>query len=74
VHIALHTLLRGKRPSLPFQVAGHSGENQFDILLPVLKDYGIVRQLGAIVADNASSNDTLCKAIENYIRDEQEIE
>jgi hypothetical protein len=45
-----------------------------DILLPVLEDYGIVQQLGAVVADNASPNNTLCKAIENYMWDEQEIE
>jgi len=47
-------------------VAGHSGEDQFAILLPILQDYGIIQQLGAIVGDNASTNDTLCRAIEAY--------
>jgi hypothetical protein len=46
------------------QVGGHSGENQFAVLLPVLQDYGIVRKLGAIIADNASSNNTLYRAIQ----------
>jgi hypothetical protein len=45
------------------QVSGHSGEDQFVVLLPVLEDYGIVRKLGAIVADNAPTNNTLCQAI-----------
>jgi hypothetical protein len=36
------------------------------VLLLVLEDYNIVQKLGAIVADNASSNDTLYEAIEEY--------
>jgi len=35
------------------KVFGHSGDNQFSILLPVLQDYGIELKLGAIIADNA---------------------
>jgi len=50
----LKTLL-GLRP-----VAGHSGDDQFDVLLPLLQDYDIVRKLGAIVGDNSGTNDTLC--------------
>jgi len=41
------------------EVENHSGEAQFIALLPVLQDYGIVRNIGAIVADNATTNDTL---------------
>jgi hypothetical protein len=48
------------------KVSGHSGLEQFSVLLPVLEDYGIVRKLGAIIGDNAKTNDTLCKAIEEY--------
>lgn len=73
-HYTTHSLKKQKALLALRQVAGHSGENQFDILFPVLEDYGIVRQLGAIVADNASPNNTLCNAIENYMRDEQKIE
>jgi hypothetical protein len=42
-------------------------------LLPVLKDYSIVRQLGAIVGDNASTNDTLCQQVEAYMVEEEGI-
>lgn len=48
-------------------VEGHSGENQFNILLLVLQDYGILHKLGAIVSDNASTNDTLCRTVESYL-------
>jgi hypothetical protein len=40
------------------------------ILLLVLQDYGIVHKLGAIVADNASLNNVLCRTIETYIKEE----
>ena len=62
----LKTLL-GLRP-----VAGHSGEDQFDVLLPILQEYSIVRKLGAVVGDNSGTNDTLCRAIEAYLRREEE--
>ncbi len=55
-------------------VANHSGDEQFATLLPVLKDYGIVRKLGSIVCDNATSNDTLCRTVEAYLREEEDIE
>jgi hypothetical protein len=48
-------------------VKGHSGEEQFAVLLPVLQDYGIVQKLGAVVADNSGTNDTLCQEIEAYL-------
>jgi hypothetical protein len=55
-------------------VAGHSGENQFAVLLPILTDYGVTRQLGAIVSDNASPNDTLCQEIESHLFKEESLE
>ena len=54
-------------------VANYSGDKQFATLLPVLKDYGIVRKLGSIVCDNASLNDTLCRKVEAYLLEEEEI-
>ena len=48
------------------QVAGHSGDDQFTILLLVLKDYSIVQKLRAIIADNAPLNNVLCRLIEAY--------
>jgi len=56
------------------EVAGHSGEDQFAALRPVLEDYGIVRQLGAVVGDNAGTNDTLCREIEHYMDIEEEMQ
>ena len=55
-------------------VSGHSGDDQFNALLPILKDYGIEKQLGAIMGDNASSNDTLCRAIEAYLYEKESLE
>jgi hypothetical protein len=55
-------------------IVNHSGVEQFNVLLPVLKDYGIVRKLGAVVSDNASTNDTLCSAIEDYMYDKEDID
>ena len=51
----------------------HSGDDQFSILLPVLKDYGIIRKLGAIIADNASPNNTLCQSIKEYWEQELDL-
>ena len=45
---------------------GHSSDDQFLILLLVLKDYGIVRKFGIIIADNGFLNNVLCRFIENY--------
>jgi hypothetical protein len=45
------------------QVNSYTGEDQFVVLLLVLEDYSIVRKLGAIIADNTSTNNTLCQVI-----------
>ena len=55
-------------------IANHAREEQFAILLPILKDYGIVEKLGAIVGDNASTNDTLYRTIEAHFLEEEDIE
>jgi hypothetical protein len=73
-HYITHLLKKRKALLALRTVAGHSGDNQFDILLPILEDYDIVQKLGAIVADNASPNNTLCKAVENYMLKEKGIE
>ena len=54
-------------------VKGHSGEAQFAVLLPVLHDYGIARKLGAVVADNSGTNDTLCREIEAHLLNEESL-
>ena len=53
-------------------VTGHSGEDQFDVLLPILEEYGIVRKLKAVISDNSDINDTLYRAIKAYLRKEKE--
>jgi hypothetical protein len=49
---------------------GYSSDDQFLILLPILEDYGIVRKLKIIIADNTSSNNVLYRLIENYWKKE----
>ncbi len=53
-------------------VIDYSKKDQFDVLLPIFEEYGIVRKLGAVVGDNSGINDTLCRAIEVYLRREEE--
>ena len=55
------------------EVDGHSGEDQFKALLPVLQDYGIVRKVGAVISDNSRTNDTLSRAIQRYLTEEESI-
>jgi len=42
------------------KVKDHSEEDQFVVLLSVLKNYDITQNLEAVVADNSGTNDTLC--------------
>ena len=55
-------------------VANHSGEEQFITLLPVLRDFGIVRRIGSVVGDNSSTNDTLCRAMSTYLKEEEGVD
>ena len=73
-HFTTHLLKKQKALLALKRVLGHSGENQFAILLPILKDYGIVRKLGGIIADNASTNDTLCQAIQRHMIHEEDLD
>jgi hypothetical protein len=51
-------------------VPGYSSDDQFSILFLIFEDYGIVRKLGAIVANNVFLNNVLCRLIENYWKKE----
>jgi hypothetical protein len=42
---------------------GHTGEDIAKAILHVLKEYGIINNLGVFIVDNAKSNDTAVKAI-----------
>jgi len=55
-------------------VASHSGQEQFQTFLPVLQEYGFSQKLGAIISDNASTNDTLCRAIHGHLEKVENIE
>ena len=48
-------------------IVNHSGKMQCDALFSVSKNYGIVQKLGSIVADNVSTNDTLCQKVEECL-------
>jgi hypothetical protein len=54
-------------------VANHSRDKQFTSLYPVLKDYSIVEKLGAVVGDNATTNNTLCCTIEACFSKEEDV-
>jgi hypothetical protein len=55
------------------KVDGHSGEDQFKALLPVLQDYSIVRKVGAVISDNSRTNNTLSRAIQKHLAEEEGI-
>ena len=44
-------------------VHSQSGKDQWEALQPVLELYGIETKIGALIGDNASSNDVLCRTI-----------
>ncbi len=47
-------------------VGDHSGEEQCKVLFSVLEDYGILDNLGAIISDNATTNDVLCRLVDEH--------
>lgn len=70
--VAHHITQQGQRQHVLIGVreifGAHSGENFAAIVHTVLKEYDISANLGFIVADNATSNDTLCKELAKMIR------
>jgi hypothetical protein len=72
-HFTTHASRRQKALLALKEVPGHSGEDQFKILLPILEDYGIVRQLSAIVADNAFTNDVFYRLLKRYMKNEMSL-
>jgi len=55
-------------------VRGHSGQDQFHTLLPVLQEYGVVRKIGACIGDGSGTNDTLSRAIQDHLCTEEDFE
>ena len=54
-------------------VSSQSGEDQWEALRPALIDYGIETKIGALVGDNAGSNDVLCRTIGQWLSLEYKI-
>jgi hypothetical protein len=50
-------------------VKGHAGEKQFQAIKPLLREFGIEQRLGAFVGDNSTTNDTLCRALEQSLQE-----
>ena len=48
-------------------VHSQSGNDQWKTLRPVLEEYGIETKIGALVGDNAGSNDVLCCTISSWL-------
>jgi hypothetical protein len=65
-HFTSSDLKRQKALLALKKVPGHSGEDQFSVLRPVLEEYGIAQKIGAVISDNAPSNNVLCRAIESW--------
>jgi hypothetical protein len=67
--------LKKQKTFLAFQkIPGYNKENQFSILFLVLKDYSIVRKLGAIITNNTTPNNIFCWFIQAYIKDQENKE
>jgi hypothetical protein len=54
-------------------VHGHSGLNQWETLRPVLEDYGIMENIGILIGDNSTINDTLCRTMATHLSIENQI-
>jgi hypothetical protein len=57
-----HNVLIGLRT-----VYSQSGEDMWTALQPILESYGIEKKLGAIIGDNAGTNDVLCRTISRWL-------
>ena len=55
-------------------IGSHSGEEQFDTLRTVLSEYDCLENLGTIIGDNATTNDTLCRAISSWFEENDKPE
>ena len=54
-------------------VSSHSGKDQFEALLPLLREYEVITKIGAVVCDNASTNDALLRTMGTYLEEEQKL-
>jgi hypothetical protein len=47
----------------------HSGAEQWKLLRSVLEDYGIWDKIGYVTGDNHGSNDVLCRALSDFLKE-----
>lgn len=59
--------LRKALLGLPQVAHSHSGEPQAEHIVGVLRSYGITTKIGYHTGDNATSNDTLLKALSGHL-------
>lgn len=59
--------------ALPELTNGHSGKETGAHIVKTLKAYDLIGSLGMITGDNASYNDTMCRAIERILRDDYDL-
>ena len=55
------------------KVKSHSEEDQFIVLLLILKNYDIIWNLEAVVADNSDTNDTFCQEIKAHFLNKKNL-
>ena len=56
------------------QVFNHRADGMLDELLPYLKEYGIVKEVGYIMSDNHSANDKFCRLFSTHLLDEEGLD
>jgi hypothetical protein len=44
----------------------HTGENQVEIIIEVIKDYNLQQKIGYFITDNAQNNDIAIEAVLTY--------
>ncbi|KFY82448.1 hypothetical protein V500_10539 [Pseudogymnoascus sp. VKM F-4518 (FW-2643)] len=52
----------------------HTGENQSQVIIEVIKEYGIASKVGYFMMDNAENNKTMIRALSSSLLDEYQIE
>ena len=66
--ISTDNVLQHLTIGMPELYGEHSSENMAETLLKLLDEYGIYDKIGYIMADNASSNDTMIRALESSLQ------
>jgi len=59
---------------LPELHDSHAGEETGPRVVQTLKDYNLIHKLGMITGDNATCNDTMCRAVERILLEDHSVE